>query len=236
LPEANDPAVVLAIDDEPSVLRLLRLELSSHGYCVITSATGEEGLDLFASSHPDLVVLDLVLPGMSGIEVLRTIKSESDTPVVLLTAKSSEQARLEALSLGADDFIAKPFMPERLSDSVGRLLAEARGEHVNPLITAGEISVDLTRRLVLRGGRPVDLNRSEWELIAQLARSPGEPRLYQELLTRVWGPDYREDVGYLRLWIERLRWKLGDSDEQPAVILPYFDVGFILNATLAPEE
>jgi two-component system, OmpR family, KDP operon response regulator KdpE len=237
LTTSPNPGTILAIDDEPSLLRLLRLELSTHGYCVVTAANGEEGLERFASHRPDVVLLDIILPGLSGLDVLRKIKSESNTPVVLITARSTEQTRLEALALGADDFIAKPFSPERVTDSIRYLLAGARGEAVRTIVSAGGgIKVDLHRRLVMRGDEPIHLSRSEWQLIEELARSPGEPLLYQELLSNVWGPEYRNDVAYLRMWMQRLKSKLGDSSERSEVIRPYLDVGFILNASLEPEE
>jgi two-component system KDP operon response regulator KdpE len=220
------------MDDEPAIRRLLRLALSAEGFEVVVAENGEEALALFAQHAPDLVLLDIVMPGAaSGLDVLREIKASRDMPVILISARADEQARLEALALGADDFIAKPFSPERVAQSIHFLLG--RGNHEagqGYIVRSSDLEIDLVHRVVRRSGLLIDLNRSEWLLLAQLASHPGEPRLYQELLTSVWGGAYRNDLGYLRAWIKRLRHRVGDRDDSPTVILPYLDVGYLLRA------
>lgn len=226
-------ALILIIDDEPGLLRLLKLELSSEGYRVATAPDGAEGLRMFGEARPRLVLLDLVMPMMSGLDVLREIKQNSDVPVVLITAQVSEQTRLEAMALGADDFIRKPFSPDRVTSSVKFLLSDEHdGGSPGPVLKAagGQVEIDMLRGIVLRSGVRVPLSRSEWALLEELARSPGEPRLHQELLSRVWGPEFRHDVGYLQVWIQRLRAKLGDTSDSAQVIGPYLDVGYVLEA------
>ena len=215
---------------------MLRLELSTQGYEVLTSSNGVEALEIFAQRRPHVVILDLIMEGESGLDLLRRIKSSADTPVIVISAESGKDAVLEAMSVGADDFIAKPFHPQRVSDSVELLLKKGRGEPANPVVVAGNVHVDLVRRIVTRDGEHVPLSRSEWQLLEQLARSPGEPRLYQELLSKVWGSEYRDEVAFLRVWIDRLRAKLGDARQQPQVILPYLDVGYLLDAAHTPRD
>jgi two-component system KDP operon response regulator KdpE len=226
---------VLAIDDEPSVLRMLRLELSTQGYDVLTSSNGVEALEIFAQRRPHVVIIDLIMEGELGLDLLRRIKSSADTPVIVISAESGKDTVMESMSLGADDFIAKPFHPQRVSDSVEFLMKKGRGEPTNPIVVAGNVQVDLARHIVTRDGEHVALSRSEWQLLEQLARSPGEPRLYQELLSSVWGSEYRDEIAFLRTWIDRLRAKLGDACPQPKVILPYLDVGYILAVHTRPN-
>jgi two-component system KDP operon response regulator KdpE len=224
----HDDGIVLVIDDEPAILRLLELELSTNGYRVITALDAEDGLAKFARHQPHVVIVDLLLPGTPGVEAIRRIKSASAAPVIVISATSNEAMKLEALDVGADDFIAKPFSPARVTATVSSLLAKEGTATNDPVVTAGGVRIDLQRQLVVRGGRPVRLSESEWRLIEQLARTPGEPRLNQELLANVWGAEYRNDIEYLRAWMKRLRAKLGDTPGQN-VIVPYLDVGFTLN-------
>jgi two-component system KDP operon response regulator KdpE len=228
----------MIVDDEPAIIRLLRLQLTADNYRVVAAGSAEEAIEVFAAQQPDLVLLDIILPGaMSGFDVLKAVKAHSDVPVILLTAQSTEQARLDALALGADDFVSKPFSPERVTNGIRFLLGRGNGESDRgAFVRAGDLEIDLTHEVVRRAGDLVDLNRSEWLLLAQLAEHPGEPRLYQELLSTVWGAAYRDDLAYLRAWIARLRTHLGDSNEEPRVVLPYLDVGFLLNAERRPTR
>jgi DNA-binding response OmpR family regulator len=191
----------------------------------------EDGWAKFEASRPDIVIVDLLLPGESGLEILRRVKAVSSTPVVLISAAASEAVKLEAMGLGADDFLAKPFIPGRLSETLAFLLAKQRGGVAGAVLRSGDVQIDLARKRVLLGERTLELSQSEWRLIDQLAKTPGQPRLNEELLTAVWGRDYHADLAYLRVWIDRLRTKIGDDVRAPHVILGYLDVGFTLNAT-----
>lgn len=220
---------ILVVDDEPAILRLFRLALSQD-YRVLTAELGNDALKSVSSEHPDLVLLDLVLRDMSGLDVLRAIKADSDIPVVLVTARSGEAERIQAVELGADDFIAKPFVAEHVAASIRFLLTsgEDRTEATQP-VKIGDVEINIPQRTVRKSGEIVRLTRSEWMIIEELARGRGEPRLHQELLSRVWGSEYRNDIDYLAVWIKRLRAKLGEGDNGPRIILPYLDVGYRLN-------
>lgn len=230
------PARILAIDDEPGVLRLLRLELSDDRYEVATASDGEEGLRLCREWHPQLVLLDLVMPGTSGLHILKRIKEDTSLPVVVVSAMTSEQTRAEAMSLGADDFISKPFSLDRLASTVEMLLGSEteRGKRNVVLRAArGDIEIDMLRAEVRRRGERLPLSHSEWRLLEELGRTPGEPRLAQELLANVWGHEYVKDIAFLRIWIDRLRGALGDEG---VLIQPYLGVGYVLRAQPVSED
>jgi DNA-binding response OmpR family regulator len=226
--------LVLIVDDEPAILRLLRLALSDK--CeLLTAENGEQALKSFADRHPDLILLDVILPDMSGLDVLKEVKAQSDVPVILMTAGRSEAVRIEGLQLGADEFIAKPFVPEHVAGSISFLLARGQGDATRgSLVIAGDVEIDLVHRIVRKAGRIVPLTHSEWTIIESLVLQRGEPRLHQEILSRVWGSEYQNDVEYLSLWIKRLRDKLGDDGDEPKIILPYLDVGYRLNMRPSP--
>lgn len=220
---------LLIVDDEPAILRLLRLQLAND-YSLLTAENGQQALERFVANQPDLVLLDVLLPDMSGLDVLKAIRAQSDVPVILMTAHSSESVRIQALGLGADDFVSKPFVPEHLLASIRFLLA--RGEGVaapGSRLVVGDVEIDLQHRIVRRAGQIVPLTHSEWTIIELLARQRGEPRLHQEILSQVWGSEYQNDIDYLAVWVKRLRAKLGDGDTEPRIILPYLDVGYRLN-------
>ena len=220
--------VVLAVDDSPPILRLIRLTLSALGVRVETADTGEDALRKFAAATPDLVLLDIRLSGLAGLDVLRTIRERSKVPVIVLTATTEEEMLAEALALGAEDIVRKPFSPQRLRSLVEHVLfGPAEGQEAERVIRAGHVEIDVGSARVRVRGEPVTLGRSEWLLLKALAVHRGEPRLHQELLVEAWGPDYRNDLEYLQLMIARLRTKLGDDDR---VIKTYLDVGYSLDA------
>lgn len=223
--------LVLAIDDEPSILRLLKLELTAQGIGVITAGEAEEGLRLFEEQRPDLVLLDVIMPGMTGIEVMRRLREHTGVPVILLTAKDSDSDKVQGLSLGADDYIVKPFNPEEVGARIWAVLRRStRDGGTSSVLRANGIEIDLDRRLVSRGGRQVDLTRTEWLLLQHLASNPGRVLINAELLTKVWGPEYRDDLQYLRVWISRLRRKLEDDSGDPQLIKTKQGIGYILDA------
>ena len=225
--------LILVVDDEPPIVRLVRAKLVADGHTVVTATRGEEALERFAEERPDLVVLDLMMPGIDGYETLRRIRAQSQVPVLMLTARAGDADKLKAFSSGADDYLTKPFNPDELAARVGAILrrsagaAPVGGRSVLRYPDRG-IEVDLERRRISVGGEEVRLSRTEWELFAQLAGNAGRVMLHGELLSRVWGPEFRDEVHYLRTWVSRIRAKLEPDPERPPLITTFPGIGYRL--------
>jgi two-component system KDP operon response regulator KdpE len=224
--------LILAVDDEIGILRLIRLELSNQGFRVLLASDGAEALQLAEHHRPDLVILDIMMPEMNGFEVMRRLHERGSVPVILLTARDHDEDKVRGLELGADDYVAKPFNPEELSARVRAVLRRAsRGERsTNQLVRAGNVEIDLDRRLVRKAGAAVALTRTEWLLLHHMALNAGKVMFNAELLGRVWGPEYRDDVQYLRVWISRIRGKLEDTPASPTIIKTLQGIGYLFNA------
>jgi two-component system KDP operon response regulator KdpE len=222
--------LVLAVDDEAGILRLIRLELSEQGFRVVVASDGEEAIRTFEQQRPDVVVLDIMLPDMSGLEVMRRLRERSNTPIILLTARDHDEDKVRGLELGADDYIVKPFNPQELTARaravMRRAVRESNGESI---VVAGDVEIDLDKRLVTKAGEPVSLTRTEWMLLQHLASNAGRVMLNTELLSKVWGPEYIDDLQYLRVWISRLRSKLETDHAQPSVIKTLQGIGYLLD-------
>jgi two-component system KDP operon response regulator KdpE len=212
--------LILAVDDDPSILRLLRLQLSTDGFQVIGAKDGEEALRLAEAQRPDLIILDVVMANMDGLEVLRRVRERSDVPVLLLTARDRGIDVIEGLDQGADDYLIKPFHAEELAARVRALLRRTGGrtESGESVVRYENIEVDLESRAVTKDGKPVALSRMEWLLLHELASNPGKLMLNTELLSKIWGPEFIDDVQYLRVCVSRLRSKLEDDASNPRVI------------------
>jgi two-component system KDP operon response regulator KdpE len=222
--------LALAVDDEAGILRLIRLELSEQGYRVVVAADGEEAIRTFEQQRPDVVVLDIMLPDMSGLEVMRRLRERSNTPIILLTARDHDEDKVRGLELGADDYIVKPFNPQELTARVRAVLRRAvRESNGESIVAAGDVEIDLDKRLVTKAGEPVALTRTEWMLLQHLASNAGRVMLNTELLSKVWGPEYIDDLQYLRVWISRLRSKLETDHTQPSVIKTLQGIGYLLD-------
>ena len=224
--------LILAVDDEAGILRLIKLELSSQGFRVIVANDGEEALRLAEQQRPDIVVLDIVMPDMSGLEVMRRLRERTSIPIILLTAKDHDEDKVRGLELGADDYLVKPFNPEELSARVRAVLRRgfrppAGGDNI---VTVGNVESDLSRRLVKKDGEVVSLTRTEWMLLQHLAANAGKVMLNTELLSKVWGPEYRDDLQYLRVWVSRLRSKLEPDAANPTIIKTLQGIGYLLDA------
>jgi two-component system, OmpR family, KDP operon response regulator KdpE len=227
--------LVLAVDDEPGILRLIKLELSSEGFRVITAETAAEALELAHEYRPDIGLLDIVLPDISGLELMRELRQRGDLPIILLTAKGSDTDKVRGLEMGADDYLAKPFSPEELSARVRAVLRRAVGVPApDKVVHAGDLEVDLNHRLVRRNGELVSLTRTEWMLLQHLAANPGKVMLNSELLSKVWGPEYRNDLQYLRVWVSRLRRKLEQDPSEPKLIKTFQGIGYMFQAEEEP--
>ena len=231
----NTEPLVLAVDDETGILRLIKLELAEQGLRVVTANSGEEALRLAEEQRPDLVLLDIIMPEMTGLEVMRRLREQSNAPIILVTAKDSDSDKVRGLELGADDYIVKPFSPEELGARIRAVLRRSTGaQSAERVVRAGNVEIDLDRRLVTRGGDPVTLTRTEWLLLQHLAANVGKVLMNAELLSKVWGPEYRDDVQYLRVWVSRLRAKLEPESAEPVIIKTRQGIGYFLDGEPVP--
>jgi two-component system KDP operon response regulator KdpE len=220
---------VLVIDDEPQIRRALRTALDAHGYTVEVAENGSSGLEAIATWAPDAVVLDLVMPGMDGFEVLRQTRTWSDVPVIVLSARGQELDKVAALDQGADDYLTKPFGMAELLARLRVLLRRVRGP-VPPSLQAGDVTIDLERRLVFRAGDEVHLTPTEMNLLLVLARDAGKVITQRQILQRVWGSYASENSPQLRVYINYLRRKLENDPTQPRLIVTEPGVGYRLKA------
>jgi two-component system KDP operon response regulator KdpE len=233
----NSEPFVLAVDDEPGILRLLKLELEDQGFHVATAGTGEEALGIAEEQRPDIILLDVMMPEMGGLEVMRRLRESSDAPIILVTARDTDADKVRGLEKGADDYVAKPFSAEELGARIRAVLRRSAGPVNNErLLLAGDAIIDLGRRLVTRNGETVNLTRTEWLLLQQLAANAGRVMTNAELLSKIWGAEYRDDLQYLRVWVSRLRRKLEPEPADPVVIKTLQGIGYVLEAEPLPEE
>ena len=222
--------LVLGVDDEAGILRLIKLELTAQGFRVITASNGTDALKLIEDQRPDIILLDIVLPEISGLELLRTIRERWQTPVIMVTARDREVDKVRGLAAGADDYIVKPFGGDELGARIRAVLRRAAGVDVDQVVSADGIEVDLARRLVKRNGEDVALTRTEWLLLQHLAANPGKVILNGELLAKVWGPEYRDDLQYLRVWVSRIRQKIEAEPGSPKIIITRPGIGYMFQA------
>jgi two-component system, OmpR family, KDP operon response regulator KdpE len=204
---------ILVVDDEPPIVRLVQMKLEADGMRVRTAHTGQDALAVLEDEPVDLVVLDVTMPGMDGFEVLRHIRADSSVPVIMLTARTLDVDKLRGLTSGADDYLTKPFNPDELAARITAVLRRAGGQRLGTAapLRYGNVVIDLTQRRVTRGDEEVHFSRTEWELLSELASNPGKVLLHRELLTRIWGAEFRDESQYLRTWVSRLRNKLGED-------------------------
>ena len=219
---------ILVIDDEPQILRALRTILSAHKYRVTVAQSGEEGLALAAAEQPDIIILDLGLPDIDGITVCARLREWTETPIIILSVRNQEQEKVRALDKGADDYLVKPFGIEELLARIRvalRHLAKSHGEH-EAVITSGPIQIDLAGHIVMRDGVEVRLTATEFKLLAYLASHTGKVLTHQNILSNVWGPEYLDNVEYLRVFMSQLRKKLEADPKQPRYLLSEPGVGY----------
>jgi two-component system KDP operon response regulator KdpE len=225
--------VVLAIEDEAPIRRFLRASLDTQGYRLIEAATGEDGLREAGTRQPDVVLLDLGLPDLDGLEVIRRLREWTAVPIIVLSARGQERDKVAALDAGADDYLSKPF-------GVGELLARLRvvqrhaarlsRDSTDPLFRAGELTVDLGSRGVRVRDREVRLSPIEYRLLATLVRHAGRVMTHRQLLQEVWGPGYTDQTEYLRVYMKHLRHKLEADPARPRLLLTEPGVGYRLHA------
>lgn len=224
---------ILVIDDEPHARALLQMTLGQEGYCCLRAATGMEGIRTAQSSEPNLVILDLGLPDLSGIEVARRIREVSAVPIIVLSASGQERDKISALDVGANDYLTKPF-------SAGELLARVRvalrpiGGGGDPTKQSGvgafgDLTIDYDTRRVTRGGRLVSLTPTEYRLLAVLLSEPGRVLTHAQILRQVWGPRYVSEMNYLRVYMKRLRLKIEADPMRPRYLVNELGVGYRFN-------
>jgi two-component system KDP operon response regulator KdpE len=219
---------ILVIDDEPQILRALRTILTANHYRVTVTSRGEEGLAHAAAEQPDLIILDLGLPDMDGIEVCARLRDWTQIPIIVLSVREAEREKVQALDKGADDYLVKPFGIEELLARIRVALrhsALAKGSR-EPVVSAGEITIDLARHVVTVGGEEVKLTATEFKLLAYLASNPDRVLTHQNILTHVWGPEYADSVEYLRVFMSQLRKKLEGNLKQPRHLVTEPGVGY----------
>jgi two-component system KDP operon response regulator KdpE len=215
---------VLLVDDDATLRQTLGIGLRAAGHEVVTAGDGRTALQALREDHPDILVLDLGLPDLSGIEVLRQLRAWSTLPVVVLSARAESSEKVEALDLGADDYVTKPFGMEELLARV-RAAARRAGSDV-PVLTAGDLVIDLPARRVTRAGTVVRLTPTEWGLLEMLVRTPGRLVSQQDLLHEVWGPAYGRETNYLRVYVGGLRKKLEDDPSNPRHLITEPGMGY----------
>lgn len=221
---------VLVIDDEAQIRRFLRISLEANGYEVHEVANGLEGISRAAQLRPDLIILDMGLPDIDGLEVLRRLREWTTTPAIILSVRDADDDKVAALDAGADDYLTKPFSLEEL---MARMRVAQRHSNPGPqshLFTAGNVTVDLSRRLVTRNGEAVKLTPTEYALLRLLIQHAGRVLTHKQILREVWGPEYVEETHYLRVYFAQLRQKLEEDPSLPRLILTEPGVGYRLAA------
>lgn len=217
---------ILVVDDEPQIRRVLRSTLSSNGYLIHEAKTGEEAVDMLRKMRPDLILLDINMPGMDGIATAREIRSVSDMPIIMLTVQNAEKAKVAALDAGADDYVVKPFGIEELLARVRAALRRySPGDALTPFVTK-DLTLDFEGRLLSVRGKEVHLTPKEFDVLKLLIVNVGKPLTHRRLLQTVWGPDYGEENENLRVVINQLRKKIESDPTHPKYILTEPWVGY----------
>ena len=218
---------VLVVDDEPQIRRALAVNLKARGYDVDQAASGEEALHLAAARHPDVVLLDLGLPGVDGLDVIRGLRGWTSVPIVVLSVREAEADKVAALDLGADDYLTKPFGMDEL---LARLRAALRRSHPpadeEPVVETPDFRVDLAARRASAGGEEVHLTPTEWSILDVLLRHPGRLVSQRQLLQQVWGPTYERETNYLRVYLAQLRRKLEPDPARPRYLITEPGMGY----------
>ena len=224
----NDSRHILVVDDEPQIVRGLKVILRDAGYAVETAVTKQEALDAVSVRPPDAVVLDLVLPDGSGVDVAREIRGWSQLPILVLSAVGDEREKVRALDAGADDYITKPFGPDELLARLRAVLRRAVEDETEPLVKVGDLVIDLAGHSVTRDGKEIHLTPIEFDLLRTLALHRGKLVTHKEILRTVWGPAYETETHYLRVHFAHLRAKIESDPSNPHYIVTDPGVGYRL--------
>lgn len=219
---------ILVVDDEPQIRRVMRTALAANGYQAFEARTGEEALETLREDSPDLILLDINMPGIGGMATCREIRAVSDAAIIVLSVRDSENDKISALDAGADDYITKPFSVNEL---MARIRANLRrlptlSDQTAPIVVSEELTVDLSQRHVIAKGQPVRLTPKEFDLLQYLVSNANKPIAHRKLLQTIWGPDYGDQVEYLRVFVSQLRKKIEADPARPRYILTEPWVGY----------
>jgi two-component system KDP operon response regulator KdpE len=217
---------ILVVDDEPQLRRALGINLRARGYEVDLAETGEEALTLAARHHPDLVVLDLGLPGIDGVDVIRGLRGWTSVPVIVLSVRDTEADKVDALDAGADDYVTKPFGVDELLARMRAALRRSVPSDEEAVVETESFSIDLASKQVTRDGAEVRLTPTEWAIVEVLARNPGKLVSQRQLLQEVWGPQYERETNYLRVYLAQIRRKLEPEPSRPRHFVTEARVGY----------
>jgi two-component system KDP operon response regulator KdpE len=223
--------LVLAVDDDTAILGLIEIALKADGFRMLVASSAEEAQRLLADHEPEVILLDIVMPRTNGLEFLGRLRDKSDVPVILLTAKDTEGDKVRGLNLGADDYVVKPFNPDELSARIRAVIRRRINPAGERVVRAGDLEINLDRRIVSRNGEAVLVSGTEWKLLHQLALHAGRVVASSDLLGKVWGSEYRKDLQYLRIWISRLRSKIEADHANPVIIKTARGAGYKLEST-----
>jgi two-component system KDP operon response regulator KdpE len=219
---------ILVVDDEPKIRRVMRTALVANGYEAFEARNGEEALETLRENNPDLILLDINMPGMGGMSACREIRKVSDAAIIVLSVREGENDKIKALDAGADDYITKPFS---INELMARIRANLRrlptlSDQTAPIVVSTELTVDLSRRQVIARGQPVRLTPKEFDLLQYLVSNANKPVAHRKLLQTIWGPDYGDQVEYLRVFVSQLRKKIETDPARPRYILTEPWVGY----------
>ena len=217
---------VLVVDDEPTLVRALAINLRARGWEVVSAHNGRSALEVAAGKHPDVVVLDLGLPDLDGVEVIRGLRGWTRVPIIVLSARQDSDDKVEALDAGADDYMTKPFGMDELLARLRAAIRRVAPAEEQAVVTAGELTIDLARKKVIRAGADVRLTPTEWGLLEVLVRAQGRLVGRQQLLHEVWGPAYNSETNYLRVYTAQLRRKLEVDPSHPRHIITEPGMGY----------
>jgi two-component system, OmpR family, KDP operon response regulator KdpE len=226
-------ATILVVDDEPQIRRVLRSTLASHGYVITEAKTGEEALESLRKQRPDLILLDVNMPGMGGIETCREIRRGSDAPIIMLTVRNAERDKVAALDAGADDYVVKPFGIEELLARIRAALRRYAPADALPAFVTKDLTIDFATRQVRAKDKDVHLTPKEFEVLKHLVANQGKPLTHRRLLQAVWGPDYGDETESLRVVINQLRKKIEGDPAHPKYILTEPWIGYRFQAGTA---
>ncbi len=226
----DDKELILLIEDEPQMRRFLRITIQGHGYRLVESETGKDGLLQAASRNPDIVLLDLGLPDLDGLEVTRRLREWTQTPIIVISAREQEQDKVKALDAGADDYLTKPFSAGELMARIRVALRHAtlRSGKQEPVFVFQDLRVDLAQRQVFRNNQEVHLTPIEYKLLTVLVRHAGKVITHRQLLREVWGPAHANEVQYLRVYMTQLRHKLENDPARPRFLMNEPGIGYRL--------
>jgi two-component system KDP operon response regulator KdpE len=228
------PSTILVVDDEPQIRRVLRTALSAEGYAIVEARDGREALEVLRNERPDLVLMDVNMPEMDGLQACREIRASSRVPMIMLTVRGAEKDKVRALDAGADDYVVKPFGIQELLARIRVALRRSGGGQETGTVTSKELSFDFAKRLILVRGKPVHLTPKEFDLLREMVAHHDTPISHRRLLQAVWGPDYGDETEYLRVVINQLRKKIEPNPAKPKYILTEPWVGYRL--VLPPDS